>query len=89
MALGQPDIRGISAGLHLTVTLPAGTEPTVVQQALHQHGLALWGLRQHYQTGAAVDGLVLGFSRAASNFDDSLTRLVSTLRTVNVSTGVS
>jgi hypothetical protein len=36
-----------------------------------------------------VDGLVLGFSRAASNFDDSLTRLVSTVRTVNVSTGVS
>ena len=79
-AIDPPDIRGVSAGLHLTLALPAHIdELSVVQQALHDHRLALWGLRQHYQGSDAVDGLVLGFSRTATDFEDSVTRLVHTL----------
>ena len=78
--IDQPDIRGVSAGLHLTMVLPQGVdEASVVQQALDKHGLALWGLRQHYLTGTATDGLVLGFSRPAANFNDSTARLASIL----------
>jgi hypothetical protein len=51
-----------------------------VQRALHEHHLALWGLRQHYLAGTAIDGLVLGFSRTATDFHDSITRLASILR---------
>ena len=80
LAIDPPDIRGVSAGLHLTLALPAHIdELSVVQQALHDHRLALWGLRQHYQGSDTVDGLVLGFSRTATDFGDSVTRLVHTL----------
>ncbi len=80
LAIDPPDIRGVSAGLHLTLALPAHIdELSVVQQALHNHRLALWGLRQHYQGSDTVDGLVLGFSRTATDFGDSVTRLVHTL----------
>ena len=80
-AIDAPDVRGVSAGLHLTLALPAGIdELSIVQAALHDHRLALWGLRQHYRSSDAVDGLVLGFSRTATDFDDSVTRLVHTLK---------
>jgi GntR family transcriptional regulator/MocR family aminotransferase len=78
--IDQPDIRGISAGLHLTMVLPQDLDETsVVQRALDEHRLALWGLRQHYLTSTAIDGLVLGFSRPAANFHDSTARLASIL----------
>jgi hypothetical protein len=67
--------------LHLTVALPLHIdEISVVQEALYDHRLALWGLRQHYQGSDTVDGLVLGFSRTAADFEDSVSRLVGTLR---------
>ena len=76
----RPDVRGVSAGLHLTLALPAGIdELSVVRRALDDHRLALWGLRQHYQGSDAVDGLVLGFSRTATDFDDSVARLAFAL----------
>ena len=79
-AIDAPDIRGVAAGLHLTLTLPVHIdEASIVRQALLDHGLALWGLRQHYRGSGAVDGLVLGFSRTATDFDDSVARLVHTL----------
>ena len=78
--LAEPDIRGVAAGLHLTVALPVDMdEPTIVQAALQDHRLALWGLRQHYQGNDALHGLVLGFSRTATDFADSVTRLADTL----------
>jgi GntR family transcriptional regulator/MocR family aminotransferase len=78
--IDQPDIRGVSAGLHLTVALPQSLDETsVVQRALDEHHLALWGLRQHYLTDTAIDGLVLGFSRPATNFQDITARLASIL----------
>ena len=79
--IDQPNTRGVSAGLHLTLALPAGLdEASIVQRALRDHGLALWGLRQHYNGNDTVDGLVLGFSRTATDFDDSVTRLTDILR---------
>ncbi len=82
--IDQPDIRGVSAGLHLTMVLPQGLdEVDVVQRALREHRLALWGLRQHYLTSIATDGLVLGFSRPAANFGDSTAHLASVLGHVN------
>ena len=79
-AIDLPDIRGVAAGLHLTLALPVHLdEVSVVQAALQNHRLALWGLRQHYQGSDAVNGLVLGFSRTATDFDDSVTRLAHTL----------
>ena len=78
--IDQPDIRGVAAGLHLTVALPVDMdEPSIVRAALEDHRLALWGLRQHYQGNDAVHGLVLGFSRTATDFADSVTRLADTL----------
>ncbi len=80
-ALDHPAIQGISAGLHLTVTLPSEAhEGAVADAALSEHHLALWGLHQHYQTQPGGHGLVLGFSRSAADFDDSLTRLAEVLR---------
>lgn len=38
------------------------------------------GLRQHYLTGNALDGPVLGYSRPSTDFQDSVTRLAHTLR---------
>jgi GntR family transcriptional regulator/MocR family aminotransferase len=78
-AIDHPDIRGVSAGLHLTVALPAGAELPIVGRALDEHGLALWGLRQHYQGSDPVDGLVLGFSRTAADFAGSIARLMLAL----------
>jgi GntR family transcriptional regulator/MocR family aminotransferase len=80
-AIDQPNIRGVSAGLHLTLALPADlNEASIVRGALHDHGVALWGLRQHYNDSDSVDGLVLGFSRTATDFDDSVTLLTEILR---------
>ena len=80
LAIDPPDVRGVSAGLHLTLALPAHIdELSVVRQALDDHRLALWGLRQHYRGSDAVGGLVLGFSRTATDFEDSVSRLVATL----------
>lgn len=82
--IDQPEVRGVAAGLHLTLVLPEGlAETTVVRQALQEHRLALWGLRQHYLTSTAVDGLVLGYSRTPTDFQDSTTRLARTLHQVN------
>ncbi len=82
-ALGDPDVRGVSAGLHVTVLLPGGLdEPAVVQRALQDHRLALWGLRQHYVGAHAADGLVLGYGRTPTNFHDSLARLTHVLQAV-------
>jgi GntR family transcriptional regulator/MocR family aminotransferase len=78
--IDEPDIRGVAAGLHLTVALPADMdEARIVQHALDHHRLALWGLRQHYEGGDAHGGLVLGFSRATTDFDKSLDRLAEIL----------
>jgi GntR family transcriptional regulator/MocR family aminotransferase len=80
-AFDRPDIRGVSAGLHLTLALPDGLdEATIAQRALHDHRLALWGLHQHYNTDEAAHGFVLGFSRTATNFGDSVARLADLLR---------
>ncbi len=78
--LDHPDIHGISAGLHLTVTLPSKAhEEAVIQDALNKHQLALWGLNQHYQTQPGAHGLVLGFSRATTDFNASLAHLAEVL----------
>lgn len=80
-AIERPDVRGVAAGLHLTLVLPAHVdEGDVVTAAIQDHRLALWGLRQHYRGSAALGGLVLGFSRTATGFDDSVARLVRILR---------
>ena len=73
-AIDHPDVPGVSAGLHLTVALPVGTDtPPIVRRAFAEHGLALWGLlRQHYQGGATTDGLVLGFELTSVRPDDSI-----------------
>ena len=78
--LREADVRGVSAGLHVTFVLPAHLdEGAVVGRALQEHGLALWGLRQHYLGDAALDGLVLGYGRTPVDFDDSVARLARTL----------
>jgi GntR family transcriptional regulator / MocR family aminotransferase len=79
-AIDHPDIRGVAAGLHLTIVLPERVdEATVVRQARDDHRLALWGLRQHYLTDNAVDGLVLGYSRTPTDFQQSISHLADVL----------
>ncbi|MEZ5411200.1 MAG: PLP-dependent aminotransferase family protein [Acidimicrobiales bacterium] len=80
-ALDPMDVQGVSAGLHLTVTLTSKAhEEGVIGDALAKHNLALWGLRQHYQIDPAAHGLVLGFSRTSTDFGASLTQLAEILR---------
>jgi GntR family transcriptional regulator/MocR family aminotransferase len=80
-AIDSADIRGVAAGLHLTLVLPDRLdEHTIVRYASKAHGLALWGLRLHYVTDRAVDGLVLGYCRTPVDFGDSVARLSTILR---------
>jgi GntR family transcriptional regulator / MocR family aminotransferase len=80
-AIDYPDIRGVAAGLHLTIVLPEHIdEGTVVRQARDEHRLALWGLRQHYLTDNTVGGVVLGYSRTPTDFRQSLIHLADVLR---------
>jgi GntR family transcriptional regulator / MocR family aminotransferase len=80
-AIDRPDIRGVAAGLHLTIVLPEHIdEANLVRQARDDHCVALWGLRQHYLTDNAVGGLVLGYSRTPSDFQQSVTDLADILR---------
>lgn len=64
-------ISGLSAGLHLLLTLPTGTEPEVIRRA-GQAGIALSGLSllRHPDAGAdvpATDGIVVSFGTPAES----------------------
>ncbi|WP_299532511.1 PLP-dependent aminotransferase family protein [uncultured Streptomyces sp.] len=64
LAARAPDITvsGIAAGLHAVLTLPPGTERSVIQSAAFQ-GLALEGLSRfrHPDAAPGADGLVIGY----------------------------
>ncbi|PRH78627.1 GntR family transcriptional regulator, partial [Streptomyces solincola] len=64
LAAEAPQVRvtGIAAGLHAVLTLPPGTEASVVQAAAH-HGLAVQGLSyfRHPEVPHGPDGLVVGY----------------------------
>jgi GntR family transcriptional regulator/MocR family aminotransferase len=56
-------VRGLAAGLHAVLDLPAGTEPAALRAA-RRHGLALDGLGPYLHpdsTMPARDGLVIGY----------------------------
>lgn len=64
-------IRGLSAGLHLQLTLPAGTEAEVMRRA-GEAGIALSGLRilRHPDAGPEIpgaDGVVVSFGTPADH----------------------
>ncbi|MCF6389674.1 PLP-dependent aminotransferase family protein [Mycobacterium sp. MBM] len=64
-------LRGLSAGLHLQLTLPTGTEAEVMRRA-GEAGIALSGLRvlRHPDAGPqlpAVDGVVVSFGTPADH----------------------
>jgi len=55
-------VTGIDAGLHLVANLPPGTSETVVQQRLHQAGLAVDVLGQHTTTSHTQQALVCSYA---------------------------
>ena len=64
-------IGGLSAGLHLMLTLPAGTEPEVLRRA-GEAGIALVGLARMRHPGAgseipSTDGIVVNFGTPAEH----------------------
>jgi GntR family transcriptional regulator / MocR family aminotransferase len=64
-------ISGLSAGLHLLLTLPVGTEPEVIRRA-GEAGIALSGLSllRHPDAGPDVpapDGVVISFGTPAES----------------------
>jgi GntR family transcriptional regulator / MocR family aminotransferase len=56
---------GGAAGMHLTITLPAGSrELEIAERAAHQN-LWLWPLSRYYFGKGARPGFVLGFGSAS------------------------
>ena len=90
-ALSRADIeiRGLDAGLNLTLTLPDGAEQEVLQRA-GEAGIGLQGLSimRHPQAGREVprpDGLVIGFGTPA---DHAFPAAIDALRAVLNASGV-
>jgi GntR family transcriptional regulator/MocR family aminotransferase len=83
------EIRGLDAGLNLTLTLPDGAEQEVLQRA-GQAGIGLQGLAimRHPQAGSEIsrpDGLVIGFGTPA---DHAFPAAIDALRAVLNASGV-
>ena len=58
-------IRGEKAGMHMTVTLPAGSNDREIAQRAAQNNVWLWPLSQCYLTAAVRHGFILGFGSTA------------------------
>jgi GntR family transcriptional regulator/MocR family aminotransferase len=83
------EIRGLDAGLNLTLTLPNGAEHEVLQRA-GEAGIGLQGLSimRHPQAGPEIprpDGLVIGFGTPA---DHAFPAAIDALRAVLNASGV-
>jgi GntR family transcriptional regulator/MocR family aminotransferase len=69
------DVRGISAGLHVTA-LVADRDEQAIQAVAARHGAALFTIRDHVLDQQSAHGLVIGYSRPADHaFPDALARL--------------
>jgi GntR family transcriptional regulator/MocR family aminotransferase len=81
-------IRGLSAGLHLQLTLPEGTEAEVMRRA-GEAGIALSGLRllRHPDAGPSIpssDGVVVSFGTPADHaFGAAVQALCEVLGSIN------
>ncbi|BBW99862.1 GntR family transcriptional regulator [Mycolicibacterium moriokaense] len=89
LSSGDISIRGLDAGLNLTLTLPDGAEREVLQRA-GEAGIALQGLSimRHPQAGPdvpQVDGLVIGFGTPP---DHAFGAAIDALRAVLIASGL-
>jgi len=71
------EVHGAEAGMHLTVTLPAGVQDREIVERAARHGLRLWPLSSAYLGKRPRQGLILGFGSTAA---DRIPRAVSQLR---------
>ena len=71
------EIHGADAGMHLTVTLPAGVTDREVVERAAKRGLWLWPLSPAYYGKNRRQGLILGFGSTPT---DWIPRAVSQLR---------
>jgi GntR family transcriptional regulator/MocR family aminotransferase len=61
--LPEATVRGIAAGLHVTVELPAGTDEAAVAAAARARGIALATMADYWSSGAYPPTLILGYSQ--------------------------
>ncbi len=59
------EILGGEAGLHLTITLPAGTREVEIAGRAARQKLWLWPLSRYYMGKGSRPGFVLGFGSTA------------------------
>ncbi len=62
-ALPQATVRGIAAGLHVTVELPAGADEAAVAAAARARGIELATMADYWSGGSYPPTLILGYSQ--------------------------
>jgi GntR family transcriptional regulator/MocR family aminotransferase len=77
----QLTARGIAAGLHIVLELPAGVREAQILAAAQERSIGLYGLaRFRHGPGHHREGLVIGYGTPADhNFEPSVTALTSLL----------
>ncbi|MFG1604753.1 PLP-dependent aminotransferase family protein [Actinoplanes sp. NPDC049265] len=79
-ALPGAEIEGIAAGLHVSVTLAAGVDPTALRRAARSRGIALDTLAD-YDMVSDRPTLILGYSQMAeSRITAGITELAATIQ---------
>jgi GntR family transcriptional regulator/MocR family aminotransferase len=56
------EVRGIAAGLHVVVVLPAGTDERRVLAQARKQGISLYGLGEHRTGSRGAPALLLGYA---------------------------
>jgi GntR family transcriptional regulator/MocR family aminotransferase len=77
-------LRGVAAGLHLTIELPAGTNETALIDEAAKRGIRIHGLRPYCaRAGAEPPAILLGYCQLSErNLVQGATRLAELVRTV-------
>jgi GntR family transcriptional regulator/MocR family aminotransferase len=77
--LPQAEVHGVAAGLHLLVTLPAGTDDAALAERAQQEGIVVHPLSRH-RVGDGPPGLVVGYAATAPGvLEDAVARLARML----------
>jgi hypothetical protein len=81
-----PDLvlRGVAAGLHLAIELPAGANETVLVDRAEKHGILVHGLRAYCaRSGAETPAILLGYCQLSErNLVQGATALAALLKSV-------
>jgi GntR family transcriptional regulator/MocR family aminotransferase len=80
-------IRGIRAGLHLTLELPPGADEAAIIAAARQNSISVYGMRDYYaRPSAAPPALLLGYCRLSEKQAiEGVRRLAHLIRRAGIS----